>query len=118
MQIHEYTNGILCVVRSQSSMRQQHVYINSCAPIYLEQHTGGIDDLTYTFIKLVQKHPNNHPSLQKEASSPPCPTHDTAVLRPSLVNRILQVYDTMDVSSYTSYNDVLCVRMAMAKANR
>ena len=116
MQIHDYMNGVLCVVRSQTSMRQQHVYINSCAPVYLGQTTGGMVDLSCTFIKLVKK--NTEQNLRKQSNGPPCPTHDTAVLRPSLVNRLLQVYDTIDVSAFTSYNDLLCVRMAIAKANR
>lgn len=108
MKVHDYKNAILCVVRSKTSIRQQHVFINSCAPIYLEQNTGAINDATYKFLKLV---------LPKTASTDtyPCPTYDTAVVRPSLIERLFQIFTFKDVSTCASYNDLLCVRMAIAK---
>lgn len=117
--IDSFNNSIICVVDNKQ-LNDNHndnymfVYLQSSLPVYLGikqkylslQHNNN-QGTTYTFLKC---------GATKSKRLNPC--IDTFVLSKIECRRLFRNYILTDVTDCSSYNDVLAVRMALAKNAR
>lgn len=106
----DFEHAVVCFF--DNGQDKQYVFLNSCLPIYLQQRQRTMPAHEYAFLKLI-------PTKRRETSQAhPCPTIDTRLLSRKRLSSVITQYKTENADCYASFNDVLAVKVAIAKAQK
>ena len=105
-------NGIIAEVTINNVIR--YIYLHSSLPIYLEiknsQHYFQPNsDLKVTYYRVI------NPQKQSDQSLP-CACIDTSIVNTTILDYIQGYCNLKNISTYSSYNDLLAIQLCFAKA--